>query len=61
MCGSNRWGQLGLGDTSSVRMGRIAAVSAGGDFSLYLTEAGNAYSSGNNAFRQQCRNTMGNQ
>lgn len=66
-CGSNRWGQLGLGDTASVRkptligesLGKIEAVSAGGDFSLYLTEAGQAYSSGNNAYRQQCRNTDG--
>eukprot|EP00577_Skeletonema_sp_RCC1716_P004946 CAMPEP_0113390962 /NCGR_PEP_ID=MMETSP0013_2-20120614/10456_1 /TAXON_ID=2843 ORGANISM="Skeletonema costatum, Strain 1716" /NCGR_SAMPLE_ID=MMETSP0013_2 /ASSEMBLY_ACC=CAM_ASM_000158 /LENGTH=1193 /DNA_ID=CAMNT_0000274173 /DNA_START=148 /DNA_END=3729 /DNA_ORIENTATION=+ /assembly_acc=CAM_ASM_000158 len=64
-CGSNRLGQIGLGDTPSVReptliAKRIKAVSAGGEFSLFLTQAGRAYSSGSNLYKQQCRDTEGN-
>ena len=64
-CGSNRLGQIGLGDTPSVReptlIGkRIKAVSAGGEFSLFLTQAGRAYSTGSNLYKQQCRDTEGN-
>ena len=67
-CGSNSVGEIGLGNTESVseptligeRLGRIKAISAGGDFGLYLTESGRAYSSGGNLYNQQCSDTDGN-
>lgn len=70
-CGSNMQGEIGLGnEIASVRiptpigkglgLGRMKAISAGGDFSLYLAVTGKAYSSGSNFHKQQCRNTEGN-
>lgn len=66
-CGSNRLGQIGLGNTPSVSkptltgksLGRIKDISAGGEFSLYQTESGRSYSSGSNLYKQQCRDTGG--
>ena len=66
-CGSNRLGQLGLGNTVTVStptrigssLGKIKAISAGAEFSLFLTRVGKAYSSGRNIYMQQCRNNGG--
>jgi len=73
-CGSNRLGQIGLGDTVFVSkptltgksLGKIKDISAGAEFSLFLTEdvalteVRRAYSTGSNLYQQQCRDTGGN-